>query len=71
MSPPAGAQPPNRRMIFLSLARHAEEDATRQPDFSVLRGRLRRGCGPEQVREAEAYAAIARLELAVEKSQYD
>ena len=58
-------------MIPLSLTRHAEEDATRQPDISILRRRLRRGCGPEQVREAEAYAAIARLELAVEKSQYD
>ena len=67
MSSPAGAQPPNRRVIPLNLTYHAEEDATRQPEISILRGRLRRGCGPEQVREAEAYAAIARLELAVEK----
>src|SRR5712692_3043314 len=68
-SPPAGAQPPNLRTIFLNLTCRAEATRHASPTLRYS-GAASGGLPPEQVREAEAYAAIARLELAVESSQH-
>jgi len=69
-SPPAGAKPPNRRTIFLNLTQRAEATRYASPTLRYS-GAASGGLPPEQVREAEAYAANASSELAVESSQYD
>src|SRR5690349_3470624 len=69
VSPPAGATPPNCRTIFLNLTQRAEATRYASPTLRYS-GAASGGLPPEQVREAEAYAAIARLELAVKSSQH-
>ena len=62
-------QEPDRpccQTIFLNLTQRAEATRYASPNLRYS-GAASGGLPPEQVREAEAYAASARLELAVKK----
>src|SRR5258707_9533740 len=64
-------QEPDRpccQTIFLNLTQRAEATRYASPNLRYS-GAASGELPPEQVREAEAYAAIARLELAVKNSQ--